>query len=297
MSQELPKTSLDEVVRNLDLLRGTLAEQSATINRCLKEYVHRPRMREEFAGELEPVHKAIHGQVAEVEAASRRVAARLDQIEDLARIMMLMTSSLEIDLVLEDVMDTIVDLTGAERAYLMLYDNRQNLEVRAARNWDQQTLSQADVGLSQSVVDAAIREDQPIVTTNAQADQRFSGRESIVLQQLRSIICVPLSLAGHLVGVLYADNRYKEGAFEEDIIPILTAFGAQAATAITNANVFGQMKANLEKAQQIIQELRIQIDQGKVDAMVEEITETGYFRRLSEAAREARRRRKEGRVE
>jgi len=296
MSQELPKTSLDEVVRNLDLLRGTLAEQSATINRCLKEYLHRPRMREEFAAELEPVHKVIHGQVAEVEAASRRVAARLDQIEDLARIMMLMTSSLEIDLVLEDVMDTIVELTGAERAYLMLYDNRQNLEVRAARNWDQQTLSQDDVGLSQSVVDAAIREGQPIVTTNAQADQRFSGRESIVMQQLRSIICVPLSLAGHPVGVLYADNRYKEGAFEEDIIPILTAFGAQAATAITNANVFGQMKANLERAQQIIQELRIQIDQSKVDAMVEEITETGYFKRLSEAAREARRRRKEGRA-
>lgn len=295
MATQLLETGLEAFLRTLDFLRGTVAEQNAVFNSCLKEYL-RPRQREPFNAEMDPIMKAVYERVADVEQAGRRIASQFDQLDDLARIMTLMTSSLEIDLVLEDVMDTIVELTGAERAYLMLFDNQQNLEVRAARNWDQETISEEDVGLSQSVVDAAIEEDQPIVTTNAQADQRFSEKASIVMQSLRSIICVPLSLAGHPVGVLYADNRFKEGVFDEDIIPILTAFGAQAATAITNANVFGQMKERLDKARQMIQELRIQIDQKRVDEQVEEIVETGYFKQLAEAAKEARRRRREGYV-
>ena len=293
MATQKPETGFEPLARSVDRLRGMLAELGAAINSSLKTHLRQQRQRQQFAAELEPIQTAIHAQFADVEAASRRAAARLDQLEDLARIMALMTSSLEIDLVLEDVMDTIVHLTGAERAYLMLYDDQRNLGVRAARNWDQKSLSKADIGLSQSIVNAAIEGDKPIVTTNAQADQRFAGTESIVMQQLRSIVCVPLSLAGHSVGVLYADNRFREGAFTEDIVPILTMFGTQAATAITNANVFGQLKANLEKAQQIIHELRIKIDQRQVDAQVEEITSSGYFRRLAEAAQEARRRRKE----
>lgn len=227
-----------------------------------------------------------------VREAAERQQAKLEQLNEMVRTTALVTSTLDIDEVLDEVMDTIVALVGAERVYLMLYSDEGEFELRAARNWDNETLSEGDIGLSQSIVNAAIENNQPIITTNAQQDTRFAGQDSIMMQKLRSIICVPLSLAGKVMGVLYADNRYRLGAFDDDMAPVLAAFGTQAAIAIMNAQVFTQVKTNLDKAQEVIRELQIQIDTDRRDQQVEEITETGFFKELTEAAQEMRRRQK-----
>jgi transcriptional regulator with GAF, ATPase, and Fis domain len=236
---------------------------------------------------------SLNEQLGVVEEASQRVIVQLERLNELVHTTALITSTLELDQVLEEVMDTVIQLTGAERAYLMLYNDSKELEVRAARNWDQKTLSGEGIGLSKSVVDAAIESGQPILTTNAQADDRFAHRESIVVQRLRSIICIPLTMAGKLAGVLYADNRYTEDVFGQDVIPILTAFGTQAAIAITNAHTFGQVREELWEAQKVIQQLRIEINQSSVDQQVSQITDTSYFKELAEAAKEMRRRKKQ----
>ncbi|NDJ36417.1 MAG: GAF domain-containing protein [Chloroflexi bacterium] len=231
----------------------------------------------------------------EVKRSAGRVTTQLDQLDQLVRTTALITSTLDLDEVLEEVIDTVVDLTGAERVYLMLHDESGSLKMRTARNWDQQTLSQGDIGLSQSVVNAALENGEAIVTTNAQADQRFASKESIVMQKLRSIICVPLTISGKTVGVLYADNRFRMGAFSDEMIPVLNAFGTQAAIAIFNAQVFGQVQQNLDEAKQRIRELQIQIDKDKVDEQVRSITQTGFFQELADAAEEMRRRQREQR--
>ena len=220
----------------------------------------------------------------------KHVLQQFQQVRELVRTTVLITSTLDLDAVLEEVMDTVVDMTGAERAYLMLYDEEKKLQPRAARNWDRETLSTQDIGMSQSVINQALETNTPIITTNAQTDERFSDKASIMVQQLRSIVCIPLSLGGKSVGVLYADNRFQKGVFQEENIPILTAFGTQAAIAITNAQIFGEVKTNLEEAQRMIKELQIEVDEDKVGRQVTEITETSYFKELAEAARSLRER-------
>jgi GAF domain-containing protein len=119
-------------------------------------------------------------------------------------------------------------------------------------------------------------------------DERFGDKASIVVQNLRSIICIPLLLGGNVVGVLYADNRFRKEVFQYENVPILTAFGTQAAIAITNAKLFGQVKENLEEAERVIRELRIEVDQGRVSSQVDEITGTDYFKVLAETANKLR---------
>jgi GAF domain-containing protein len=119
--------------------------------------------------------------------------------------------------------------------------------------------------------------------------------KSVVQHGLRSVICIPLSLRGRVVGVLYADNRIEQGIFDSDDIPLLRAFGTQAAIAIENARQFTQVKDDLREAQRALQSLKIQIDHQKVKEQVEEITESDYFDRLSEAARAIRQSRRESR--
>lgn len=220
---------------------------------------------------------------------SKRVLQQLERQRELVRMVALITSSLELDQVLAEVMDTVIAMTGAERAYLMLRKrNSDELTIRAARNWDRETISDNDAVFSRNIVNMALEQMEPIVTTNAQGDERFQGLKSVVQHGLRSILCIPLAMHGRVVGVLYADNRIEQGIFSEDDVPLLTAFGTQAAIAIENARVFGQVKNDLAQTQRELQQLKIQIDRTKVSEQVSEITESDYFERLSEAARAIR---------
>jgi adenylate cyclase len=81
-------------------------------------------------------------------------------------------------------------------------------------------------------------EGEPILTTNAQADPRFSAQASVVSYSLRSILCVPLKVKDKITGVIYADNRIRAGLFTERDRDLLAAFADQAAMAIENARLF-----------------------------------------------------------
>jgi GAF domain-containing protein len=225
----------------------------------------------------------------------RKAVTQLQQLQALARTSALITSSLEIDHVLGSVMDTIVELTGAERAYLMLHQEDAEPTIRAARNWDRETIVEQDVQFSHSVVQAAVEQGQPIITDNAQTDTRFGGMASIVAQQVRSILCIPLKIHGQLVGVLYADNRFHKGVFQMNMLPLLTAFGTQASIAIDNARRYGNVKEGLEKAEREIVRLRIAIDEAQRKKDVDRIVDSTSFHELRERARLIRsRRQKDG---
>jgi len=146
-------------------------------------------------------------------------------------------SSLDLEVVLQQVMDAIVRLTRAERAMLLL-DNGGALEVKMARNLSQETLAPGSVDISRSIVRRVAETGEAIVTINAQEDERFSSQHSIVSYKLRSILCAPLKLKGETIGVLYADNRIASGIFSDADRDLLAAFADQAAVAIDNARLF-----------------------------------------------------------
>ncbi|MCA9918549.1 MAG: GAF domain-containing protein [Anaerolineales bacterium] len=149
--------------------------------------------------------------------------------------------SLDLGEVLNQVMDSIIQLTGAERGFLMLYDAEQDkLQTRAARNFDQETIEADAINISHTVIERAISIGEGILSSNAQEDDRFSGQESVVGYQLRSIMCAPLLVRGQTLGAVYVDNRLFSGVFEKDDLGLLVTFANQAAIAIENARLFTQ---------------------------------------------------------
>lgn len=286
MSQEA-EPAITEFSSSLDQLRQQATELQAVLGRTLKALTQHGV---QLNVDLDAMAREVQRELGTVQRKSNRVIEQLEKQRELVRTLALITSSLELDQVLAEVMDTVIQLTGAERAYLMLRSkNSDDLQIRAARNWDRETLSEDDAVFSRTIVNAALEQMEPVVATNAQGDARFQEMKSVVQHGLRSIICIPLTLHGRVVGVLYADNRIEQGIFSQDDIPLLTAFGTQAAIAIENARQFGQVKTDLQETRRELESLRIQIDQQKVQQQVSEITETAYFERLTEAARELRR--------
>ncbi|HEC33381.1 MAG TPA: GAF domain-containing protein, partial [Chloroflexi bacterium] len=189
------------------------------------------------------------------------------ELATLYEISQVLNSSLDLSETLKLVMDSLIHLTGAERGCLVLLDEEGNLEIRAAQNFDQKSVDASDLELSHTVVHKAVEGGQAVLTTNAQLDPRFSGQESVIGYQLRSIICVPLHVRGRVIGALYLDNRIRAGVFSDADLPMLTAFANQAAVAIENARLYTMtdqaLAARVEELttlQQIDRELNASLD-------------------------------------
>lgn len=226
--------------------------------------------------------KRLESVVSQAVALERQV----EHMRGLLRTFSMITSSLELSDVLSEVMDTVIALTGAERACLVLRDPRTGqLETAVARNWESESLSESEIGFSRSVINRVMNEGQPVITTNAAVDDRFQDAKSVVMQRLRSILCIPLTLRGQCEGVLYADNRLSQNLYRSETIPLLTAFGTQAAIAIENARQYGRVREDLSRALDELHSLRIEIDRSRLERQVTQITDTEYFQRLAESAR------------
>lgn len=230
-----------------------------------------------------------------IEKEARGKEYHLGLLEEMIRASAMITCTLDLTNVLTGVMDTVIEVTGAERAYLVLYDEAEDLfTVRIARNWDQEHMNGGEAVYSRSVMEAAFREGKPILTTNAQIDSRFKSAVSVMQQDLRTILCIPLLLQGEIVGAIYADSRIEHQSFQAEWVDLLAAFGTQAAIAIRNAEAYERVQDNLRVAQERVQELEIQIDRGKLEESVQEITDTDYFARLQNLKNELVNRRKQG---
>ena len=232
--------------------------------------------------------------LSSVQVGSKRVVNQLRQLQGLVRTSAVITSSLEIDRVLEEVMDTAITLTNAERAYLMLRaEGSDELELRAARNWDRETLGDQEVTFSSSVMDTVLESGEPVLTLNAQGDSRFQGNESVLINDLRSIICIPLKLRDRVTGVLYADNRLEQGVFDQDSVELVSTFANFAAIAIDNARHFARVAADLAEAKREVKRLQIEVNEQRLSSEISAITETDYFQRLSSLAHDLRKRKAE----
>jgi adenylate cyclase len=160
-------------------------------------------------------------------------------------------STLELNEVLRIVMDNIIRLVKAERGFLMLRNEVGEFVSHVARNWEQESLDASEFAISRTIVKRVVSDGQPILTTNAQEDPRFGGQESIIIYNLRSILCVPLKVKGELTGVIYVDNRIHSGIFSEAERELLTTFANHAAVALENARLFESVRRTLAEVTEL----------------------------------------------
>ena len=223
--------------RRAEELRGQLAAHRATLARAQLDI---PEGVLEGLRQLSGTLLLLQKTVDENEQDRRNLRA-------LAEIGQVVNSSLDTKTVLNEVMDTIIRLTGAERAFLMLRNELGEMEINVARNWERISLEPQEIEISRTIIKRVVLQGEAILTTNAQTDPRFGRQESIVAYNLRSILCIPLKVKGELTGVIYADNRVREGLFTEKERSLLSDFANQAAVALENARLFESVRRTLDE--------------------------------------------------
>lgn len=196
--------------------------------------------------------RQLSGTLSELHSIVQEHEHERRNLQALAEIGQVVNSSLDLRTVLNEVMDTIIRLTGAERGFLMLREEPSGkMETRVARNWERVSLDSEELEISDTVVERVVTSGNAVLTTNALTDPRFGTQESIVAYNLRSILCVPLEVKGKLIGVIYADNRVREGLFTDKERHLLSDFANQAAVALENARLFDSVKRTLNEVTEL----------------------------------------------
>ncbi len=160
----------------------------------------------------------------------------------LYEVVKIINSSLNLEEVLNRVLDLAVRRLRAERGMLLLFDTISGaLRTRVARN-----IKEGSEGESkrspQSIIKEVIASGQSIMSADARADERFIESESVIAENILSILCVPLIIKDRIAGAIYVDHRQARHLFSQKDLNFLEAFSDQAAIAIENARLYEELE-------------------------------------------------------
>ncbi|MFH1434920.1 MAG: sigma 54-interacting transcriptional regulator [Pseudomonadota bacterium] len=151
-----------------------------------------------------------------------------------------------IDEILDSLVDITVDVTGADKGFLIMMDGEKPV-IRAARNINQKTIADPVEHLSDSVLQKVIETKRPIIVMDALADAEFKNSESVLSLNLCSLMVTPLLDEGKLTGILYVGNDSIRGRFDQGSLELFTIFGAQASLILNKALVLERFRSNVEE--------------------------------------------------
>jgi AraC-like DNA-binding protein len=127
-------------------------------------------------------------------------------------------SSVDSDELMERLLENSLKLTNAQRAYLFILDRKSGTPIlRASKNLAGSGLAE----YSRNIVDEVIESGKSIVVSSACTDHSFRGHKSVLLGELKSVMCVPIRWNDLLVGVFYFDNPLSTGVFSNEEAKLL----------------------------------------------------------------------------
>ena len=152
-----------------------------------------------------------------------------------------LASTLDLDTLLDDIVRAAADVTHAEAASILLYDDMaRQLYFQVATNIDEPTMRGLIVPLENSIAGWIVTNRKSVRIDDAQKDTRlYSNVDQTLSHTTKSMLGIPLVTKNKVVGVLEVLNK-KRGKFTDPDESMLTVLGAQAAVAIENARLFQQ---------------------------------------------------------
>jgi Nif-specific regulatory protein len=171
----------------------------------------------------------------------------------LYEIVQMINSILDPNELLEKLMDLTLDVIGAERGLIILFDETSgSMSVKIARNMEKETIKDAS-RYSHSIVKQA-KTGKSILTLDAINDKRFKKSKSVSLYEIHSLMCVPLRIQNRIIGTVYLDSRKNGPLFTEEDLAFVEALANHAAIAIEKA----QLYANLKKENELLKSTAVE---------------------------------------
>jgi two-component system NtrC family sensor kinase len=174
----------------------------------------------------------------------------VNDLETLTELARLVTSSLDVDIVLRTIVEAAVELTGAEEGSLLLIDEKTGeLYMRAARNFNEDFVSTFRMPVNDSIIGSVVQNGK-VVIFDDNTPQKIKTAYLV-----HSLIYIPLKLRDQIIGVLGVDNRHKRLVFSQKDVSLLTTMAEYAVIALENSSIFSEMVTERTKLETIINQI------------------------------------------
>ena len=228
-----------------------------------KELAHGDQIRLGQAGDTEIVF-FVDDEAPSVEKSAVSAATELRQMAALLEGLRGLGSGRVLDEVLAMVLDSAIEVTGAERGFIMLAHRDQTLEFKLARARGKVTLSGRTFETSRKIPETVFSTGQLTIVEDLLDGDLAQIHTGTVALGIRHVLCTPLRLiryleraeqkgADEIIGVLYLDSRERGALRSASAQSALETLSAEAALAIENARLYREA---LDKAK-FEQELKV----------------------------------------
>lgn len=182
-------------------------------------------------------------------AEVQRMAERLRTVYAVSEAI---SNLLDIDELLPEILNRLFEVfPGAERAFIMLLDEKgDSLIPKAVKR--RHARDNEEITVSRTILNEVMTRRHAVLSRDAMADARFLSGQSVANFGIRSMMCAPLLWRGDTLGIVYLDAQ-TFGAFAKADLELLTGIAGQAAMALGNARLHGE----LLKRQRLEQDLAL----------------------------------------
>jgi HD-GYP domain-containing protein (c-di-GMP phosphodiesterase class II) len=148
--------------------------------------------------------------------------------------------------VYDAVLRAVLDAIKGDRAAVLLRDSQSltgqapGVQVAAVQTRNGAPMSRT-MTLSRTIVRDVLDHGMSAFTHDALADQRYLSGDSVVRQQIRSVMCAPIRIGDSILGVVYVDSQSAH-EFNETELELLAAIGNQAGIALHRAHLLADME-------------------------------------------------------
>ncbi len=179
-------------------------------------------------------------------------------------------SSIPLRELLQTIIELIFESINADRGFLMLIDEGDNLIPKAIKYRDS-SKGEEKITISRTIVNKVTEDRVAILTSDAMVDPRFSDGQSIYLHGIRSAMCVPLWRGKDIIGIIHLDSFRRTNQFTESDLELLMAIANHASIGIEQA----RLNERILREMQIRSNLERFHSPDVVNTIMEESAETG----------------------
>src|SRR5271166_2535938 len=167
------------------------------------------------------------------------------------------SSEMVLEKLIDTLMRTAVEQAGAERGLLILaHEPEQRIAAEAVAGGDAVVVHLSDepvtaAAMPRTVLHYVIHARESVIL-DAAAQSPFADDPYIREREARSILCLPLINQAKLIGALYLENNLAPGVFAPTRIAVLKLLASQAAMALENARLYGDLEQREAKIRRLV---------------------------------------------
>ncbi|HKQ03938.1 MAG TPA: adenylate/guanylate cyclase domain-containing protein [Blastocatellia bacterium] len=169
----------------------------------------------------------------------RKKAETLSRLYELNQ---MLSGDFALDAIFKKVSEMVFRLTPADRFLVLLRDADSGGLDRIATEFRNPARATAgEISISRTVVDRVLQERISLLSLDTTLDQRLVAAQSIIMHNIRSVMCAPLLGRTGALGVIYVDCTEPMKILREDDLDLLNAVAAEASIAVDNAITHKQL--------------------------------------------------------